>query len=44
MRVAVIGSHGLTFDDLGLYLPRETTEIISRRNNPKIGRKKEKII
>lgn len=44
MRVAVIGSRGLTFDDLGLYLPRETTEIISRRNNPKTGRKKEKII
>ena len=44
MRVAVIGSRGLTVDDLGLYLPDETTEIISRRNNPKTGRKKEKII
>lgn len=29
MRVAVIGSRGLTVDDLGLYLPDETTEIIS---------------
>lgn len=29
MRVAVIGSRGLTVDDLGLYLPEETTEIIS---------------
>lgn len=29
MRVAVIGSRELTVDDLGLYLPKETTEIIS---------------
>ena len=29
MRIAVIGSRGLTVDDLGLYLPDETTEIIS---------------
>ena len=44
MRVAVIGSRGLSVDDLGLYLPEETTEIISRRNNPKTGEKKEKNI
>lgn len=29
MRVAVIGSRGLVVDDLGRYLPKETTEIIS---------------
>ncbi|MDE7399554.1 MAG: hypothetical protein K2N06_08520 [Oscillospiraceae bacterium] len=29
MRVAVIGSRGLTVDDLGIYLPVDTTEIIS---------------
>ncbi len=29
MRVAVIGSRGLTVEDLGKYLPEETTEIIS---------------
>lgn len=29
MRVAVIGSRGLTVDDLGIYLPADTTEIIS---------------
>lgn len=29
MRVAVIGSRGLTIDDLGKYLPEETTEIVS---------------
>lgn len=29
MRVAVIGSRGLTVDDPGKYLPEETTEIIS---------------
>ena len=29
MRVAVIGSRGLIVDDLGKYLPDETTEIIS---------------
>ena len=29
MRVAVIGSRGLTVDNLGDYLPIETTEIIS---------------
>ena len=29
MKVAVIGSRGLTVNDLGKYLPRDTTEIIS---------------
>lgn len=29
MRVAVIGSRGLWVDDLGRYLPKDTTEIIS---------------
>lgn len=29
MKVAVIGSRGLTIDNLGKYLPKETTEIIS---------------
>ena len=29
MRVAVIGSRGLTVNDLGKYLPADTTEIIS---------------
>lgn len=29
MKVAVIGSRGLTVDDLGKYLPADTTEIIS---------------
>ena len=29
MRVVVIGSRGLSVDDFGLYLPDETTEIIS---------------
>lgn len=29
MKVAVIGSRGLTVDDLGIYLPADTTEIIS---------------
>lgn len=29
MKVAVIGSRGLTIDDLGKYLPEDTTEIIS---------------
>lgn len=29
MRVAVIGSRGLTVDDLGKYLPEETDEIVS---------------
>ena len=29
MKVAVIGSRGLTIDNLEKYLPRETTEIIS---------------
>lgn len=29
MRVAVIGSRGLTVNDLGKYLPEDTTEIIS---------------
>ena len=29
MRVAVIGSRGLTVKDLGKYLPKDTTEIIS---------------
>ncbi len=29
MRVAVIGSRGLTVDDLGKYLPEGTTEIVS---------------
>ena len=29
MRVAVIGSRGLMVDDLGKYLPKETTEIVS---------------
>ena len=31
MRVAVIGSRGLQVKDLGEYLPKETTEIISGR-------------
>ncbi|MCH5192827.1 MAG: DUF2493 domain-containing protein [Oscillospiraceae bacterium] len=29
MKVAVIGSRGLTVDDLGKYLPEDTTEIVS---------------
>ncbi len=29
MRVAVIGSRGLTVGDLGQYLPEDTTEIVS---------------
>ena len=29
MKVAVIGSRNLTIDDLGRYLPAETTEIVS---------------
>ena len=29
MKVAVIGSRGLTIDDLGKYLPEKTTEIVS---------------
>lgn len=29
MKVAVIGSRGLTVNDLGKYLPEDTTEIIS---------------
>lgn len=29
MKVAVIGSRGLTIDDLGKYLPEDTTEIVS---------------
>lgn len=29
MKIAVIGSRNLTVDDLGKYLPPETTEIIS---------------
>lgn len=29
MRVAVIGSRGLRVNDLGKYLPKETTEIVS---------------
>ena len=29
MKVAVIGSRGLLVDDLGAYLPKETTEIVS---------------
>lgn len=29
MKVAVIGSRGLVVDDLGKYLPEDTTEIIS---------------
>ncbi len=29
MRVAVIGSRGLTVEDLGKYLPDRTTEIVS---------------
>lgn len=29
MRVAVVGSRGLTVNDLGKYLPEDTTEIIS---------------
>ena len=29
MKVAVIGSRGLTVNDLGKYLPADTTEIIS---------------
>ena len=29
MKVAVIGSRGLTIDNLGKYLPKGTTEIIS---------------
>ena len=29
MRVAVIGSRGLWVDNLGEYLPKETTEIVS---------------
>ncbi len=29
MRVAVIGSRGLTVEDLGKYLPEGTTEIVS---------------
>ncbi len=29
MKVAVIGSRGLSIDDLGKYLPSDTTEIVS---------------
>ena len=29
MKVAVIGSRNLTVEDLGQYLPKETTEIVS---------------
>lgn len=29
MRVAIIGSRGITVDNLGIYLPANTTEIIS---------------
>ena len=29
MKVAVIGSRNLTIEDLGQYLPEETTEIVS---------------
>ena len=29
MKVAVIGSRGLTIDDLSKYLPEDTTEIVS---------------
>lgn len=29
MKVAVIGSRGLSVDDLGRYLPKDTTEIVS---------------
>ena len=29
MKVAVIGSRGLTVNDLGKYLPEDTTEIVS---------------
>ena len=29
MKVAVIGSRNLTIDDLGRYLPKEVTEIVS---------------
>ena len=29
MRVAVIGSRGLSVENLGDYLPKETTEIVS---------------
>ena len=29
MKVAVIGSRGLSIDDLGKYLPPDTTEIVS---------------
>ena len=29
MKVAVIGSRGLTVDDLGRYLPQDVTEIVS---------------
>lgn len=29
MKVAIIGSRGLSVDDLGKYLPTETTEIVS---------------
>ena len=29
MKVAVIGSRGLTVNDLGKYLPKDTTEIVS---------------
>lgn len=29
MKVAVVGSRGLTVDDLGKYLPEGTTEIVS---------------
>ena len=29
MKVAVIGSRGLIIDDLGKYLPEDTTEIVS---------------
>ncbi|MCH5200589.1 MAG: hypothetical protein J1F60_06475 [Oscillospiraceae bacterium] len=33
MKVAVIGSRGLTIDDLGKYLPKDTTEIVSGEAN-----------
>lgn len=44
MKIAVIGSRGLRVDDLGKYLPENTTEIVSAvpkvwiqalRNTPK---------
>ena len=29
MKIAVIGSRGITVDDLGRYLPPDTTELVS---------------